>query len=94
MKTRVCLKYFENGYLCKRFFACNSPQTTSTLIFLTNFVTLSFLFQPKFKATKLQKSTKTCLDKYFPDLFTEIQIWYWKLSSLAWDVFPERQSKF
>ena len=79
MKTRVCLKYFVNGCLCKQFFASNSPQTPSNLNFLTNFVTLRFvaLFQPKIRATKLQNALKfVLLDNYFPDLFIEVQIWY------------------
>ena len=35
MKTRVCLKYFVNGWLCQKIFASNSTETTSNLIPLT-----------------------------------------------------------
>ena len=82
MKTRVCLNYFVNECLCKQFFASNSSQTPSNLILLTIFVTLSplTLFQPKTRATNLQKALKfVLLDKYFPDIFTEVQISFWKL---------------
>ena len=37
IKTRVCLKLFVNGCLCKLFFASNLPQTPSNLIFFYNF---------------------------------------------------------
>ena len=65
MKSRVYLKYFVNVCVCKQFFAFNLPQTPSNLFFLTNFVTLSplTLFQPKIRATKLQKSTKNGLNR-------------------------------
>ena len=53
MKTRVCLEYFVNGSLCKQFFASNSPKNFVTLRPLT-------LFQPKVRATELQKSSKIC----------------------------------
>ena len=40
MEARVSLKYFLNEYLRKQFFASNSPQTPSNLIYLTILVTL------------------------------------------------------
>ena len=63
MKTRACLKYFVNGCLGKQFFASNLPQVPLNLIFLTNFVPLRSLTlcQSKFRATKLQRSTKICV---------------------------------
>ena len=97
MKTRVCPKYFVNGCLCKQLFTSNLPQTPSNLILLTNFVTLRplTLFQPKIRATKLQKARKfVLLDNYFPDLFTEVQNSYWKLFMFGQGPFLQRQSKF
>ena len=43
MKFRVCLNYFVNDCLWKQFLASNSPQTHSSLIFWTIFVTLRHL---------------------------------------------------
>ena len=77
MKTKVCLKYFVNYCLWKQFVATNCPQTLSNLICLTIFLLLRPLkqFQPKIKATNLQKRTKFfLLDNFFPDLFTEVRI--------------------
>ena len=79
MKTRVSLKYFVNDCLWKHFFASNSPQTPSNLIYLTILVTLRPFthFKPKFGAIKLQKSaTFALLGNCFSDLFTEVEIWY------------------
>ena len=49
-----------------------------SLIVLTILVALRPLtqFQPKIRATNLQKSAKICLtfDNYFSELFTEVQI--------------------
>ena len=65
MKTRVNLKYPANGCLWKHFFASNSTQTPSNLIYLTIFVTLRPFtqFQPKIRAIKLQKKAKNCLTR-------------------------------
>ena len=61
------------------FFASNRTQTPSNLISLTLLVILNSLtqFQSKIRAIKVQKSAKTCLTcKYFPDIFTEVEIGY------------------
>ena len=65
IKTRVCLKFFVNDCLCKQLFASSLPQTPSNLICLTIFVTLRPLtqFQPKIRATNMQKSAKICLTR-------------------------------
>ena len=41
-ETRVCLKYFVNGFVCKHFFP-NPPQTALNLISLKMLVTLRSL---------------------------------------------------
>ena len=63
MKTGVCLKYFVNHFLWKQSLASHQPHTTSNLICLTIFVNLRPLkqFQPKVRATNLQKSAKIFL---------------------------------
>ena len=60
MKTRVSLKYFVNDSLWKRFFVSMSPHVHSNLFCWTILVTLRPLtqFQPKVRATTLQKSAK------------------------------------
>ena len=81
IKTKVCLKYFVNGCLHKQFFASNSPGTLSNFIWLTDFLTLRFLtmFNLKLEQLICKKILKfDLLNKYFPDLVTETQIWYWK----------------
>ena len=58
MKTRIGLKYYVTDCLTS-----NSPHTPLNLICLTIFVTLRPLaqFEPKIRATNLQKITKICL---------------------------------
>ena len=48
-------------------------------MFLTFFVTIRPLtqFSREIRATNMQKSAKICLGNYFPDPFTEVQIFYW-----------------
>ena len=76
MKTIVCVKYFVDGCVGKQLFASCLLQISSTLICLTIFVALMLLtqFQPPIKSIDLQKSAKICLNKFLPDLFTEVQI--------------------
>ena len=60
MKTRVYLKHFIHGCLCKIIFASNSPQAPLNLICLTLLVTVMHLTEcePKMRGTKSQKSVK------------------------------------
>ena len=55
MKTRVGLKYFVHGCLCKRICASTSPQATLYLIFFNNY---DINLEPEIRGTKLQKSVK------------------------------------
>ena len=97
MKTRVCLKYFGNHCLWKQFLDSNSPHTTSSLIRLTIFVKLK-PFNLKLEQLICKKVPKfVLLDNYFPDLFTNLQIWYGKsfkfgLGSFFWKIkwFPAK----
>ena len=81
MKTRVCLKYFVNHCLWKQFIDSNSSFTTSSLIYLTIFVNLrprhSFILKLEQLICK-EVPKFVLLDNYFSDLFTNVQIWYWK----------------
>ena len=65
------------------FLLLTRPRPLQIKFFLTNVVTLKplTLFQPKIRATKLHKKALkfVLLGNYFPGLFTEVQIWYWKL---------------
>ena len=91
MKTRVCLKYFVNDYLWKKFLAPNSPQTTSNLICLAIFVTLFDSFNLKLEQLICKKAQKfVLLDSYFPDLFIEVKIWCWKPFKFGLGHFLER----
>ena len=76
MKTRVSLKFFVSYCLRKLCFDSNLPQAPSNLIFLTFLVALRTfaLFEPKISGKKVLKFV--LLGNCFPDLFTEVEIWY------------------
>ena len=70
-----------NDGLWKHILASESPQTPSNLICLTIFVILGpwHSFNLKLEQLICKKALKfVLLDNYFPDLFTEVQIWYLK----------------
>ena len=81
-----------NDFLGNNFLLLTCPQNPPNLICLTIFVNRRLLtqFSPKTRTTNSQKALKfVLLDNYSPDLFTEVQIWYWKifkfgLGSLNW----------
>ena len=82
MRTKFCLKYLVNGCLWKQLLVSKWSQTSSNLICLSIFITLRplKLFWTKIRATNLEKKMIkfVFLENYFPSLFTELQIWYWK----------------
>ena len=93
MKTRVCLKYSVSYCLWKFFIDSNSPQTTSSLIFLISLVTLrSFtLFNLKLEQLSGRKALKfALLCNSFSDPFPEVEIWYQKNFKFVLGRFLER----
>ena len=75
MKTRVFLKYFVDDCLWKMFFASNK------LDFFDNFASFKIFntVLPIIRATNLQNVLKFfLLYNYLSDLFTAVQIWYWR----------------
>ena len=77
MKTRVSLKYIVNDCLWKQYFAPNLPHTPSSLISLTNLVTLSHFTLSKLKleqssCKKVLKFALLC--NCFSKFFTEAKI--------------------
>ena len=63
MKTGVCLKYFVQGCILKKFFASNSPQAPLSLIWMTILINVRTLtqFYFKLKAPNFQKGPKIFL---------------------------------
>ena len=62
MRTRVCLKYFPNDCLWKQFFVFEVLPDLFQLDFLKVLITLRLFsqLQHRIRATKLQKSAKSC----------------------------------
>ena len=62
MRTGVCFKYFANDCLWKQFFVFEVLPDLFQLDFLTVLVTLRLFsqWQHRIRATKLQKSAKSC----------------------------------
>ena len=80
-KTTVCLRYFCQDCLCKQYFASTLPLGSLSFYLFKCFGNSKVFntFQPKIRATNWQKSTNIfLLQNYFSDLFTEVEILYWK----------------
>ena len=68
-----------NDCLWKQFLASYSSQTPSYLICLTICRNSWHSFNLKLEQLIYKKALKfVSVDNYFPDLFTEVQIWHWK----------------
>ena len=74
-ETRAIVKYFVSYCLCKSFFDCNSPQTTSNLITLTFLVTLRPFncFNLKLEQLSGKKVLKFAL---LGNCFSDLEMWY------------------
>ena len=91
IKTIVCLEYFVNDCLRKQFLASDSLQTRPNWICLKILVTLKPLtqFWLKIRAANLQKKALkfTYSIISFPNLFSKVQGWYWKLFNMIATLF-------
>ena len=93
MKTKVSLRCFVNYCLWKLFFDSNSPHTSSNLICLTFLVTLRPLHRFNLKLEQLsgKKDVRfALLHNSSSDVFTEIEIWYYKNFKFVLVRFLER----
>ena len=77
MKTRACLIYFFHDRFSKQFFACNFPQSLSSLILWKILVNMKFSHSYSLKLDQLSCEKVlnfSLLDNYFTNVFTEVKI--------------------